>query len=529
MDEVKYNYKVVWNFDPRNIHTLLENPEGPWMHEDDWLNPQKVIISHRRRWRRDEEISDILEHLVSSAVDEIYEDNRTDSSNDECDDEIEQDTHSEEDYQASEGEEKDSNEENDETPNKDEVQLLPDLSCQFCGKLFTTKGSKKHHENYVHKKDPRKGAHCSNWGVDSVPGCDKVFSNTTSLRYHQLKNHGKAIWCHICSKDFTDFKEFIEHRRKEQDKPGQPALVKCGQCQKKYSKKHLKRHLREVHEVKTPPTKEPAKKYHSCHHCGKQYKRKEVMQRHVVETHSATKQNRRKCEQCEKSFTLERNLKLHVEVEHAHSPFFTTFNCLQCGKSFRRKANLKRHQLEKHKEGNVHSCPSCGKSFARKSNQERHSISCELQNKWAKLPPYWKGDKCHPQNRWFFWKIQKGRGGGGGGFPLHTIWLQIYCILNIFVLNFGHKFGLLWANVRKEGGHFQSNSSVASLCKLRHIYKKNCNKIIRNGGGGLRGCLDFFQTNDHFGDDSRPKSSILYSIHLPNIVFILPFYSFFQF
>ena len=87
-------------------------------------------------------------------MDEIYEDNRTDSSNYECDDENEQDTHSEEDYQASEGEEKDSNEENDETPNKDEVQLLPDLSCQFCGKLFTTKGSKNTMRTMCTRKTP---------------------------------------------------------------------------------------------------------------------------------------------------------------------------------------------------------------------------------------------------------------------------------------------------------------------------------------------------------------------------------------
>ena len=52
------------------------------MHEDDWLNPQKVIISHRRRWRRDEEIKNILEQLVSSAVNELENNNRNNSSND---------------------------------------------------------------------------------------------------------------------------------------------------------------------------------------------------------------------------------------------------------------------------------------------------------------------------------------------------------------------------------------------------------------------------------------------------------------
>ena len=232
----------------------------------------------------------------------------------------------------------------------------------------------------MHKKDPRKGAHCS-W---DVPGCDKVFSNMTSLKYHQLKAHGKAIQCHTCFKVFMNFKKFSEHRRNEQGKPEPPAVVKCGQCQSDISRKHLKRHMKEVHKVPVKTPLEPAKKCHSCNHCGKQYKREDAVQRHIAETHSETKQKRSKCNQCEKSFTLERNLKLHFEVEHAHSPFFSTFNCLQCGKSFKRKADLKRHQKEKHitfTVDDVFSCPFCGKSFVRKSNQERHSKICQLQNK----------------------------------------------------------------------------------------------------------------------------------------------------
>ena len=80
-----------------------------------------------------------MEQLVSSAVDKIYEDNRNDSSNDESDDESDQETYSEEEHQASEEEENNS-EENDDPTNIEETQLLSDLSCQFCGKLFTTKG-----------------------------------------------------------------------------------------------------------------------------------------------------------------------------------------------------------------------------------------------------------------------------------------------------------------------------------------------------------------------------------------------------
>ena len=50
--------------DADEIMLYLENPEGPWEHYHNWKNPQKVIISHRRSLRRDEEIRAILEELV---------------------------------------------------------------------------------------------------------------------------------------------------------------------------------------------------------------------------------------------------------------------------------------------------------------------------------------------------------------------------------------------------------------------------------------------------------------------------------
>ena len=101
------------------------------------------------------------------------------------------------------------------------------------------------------------------------------------------------------------------------------------------------------------------------------------MQRHIKEAHSLVIKENWKCGQCEKSFTLERNLKLHIERVHAHFPFFSTFNCNQCGKFFKLKGDLKRHQKEQHGDGEMFSCPSCRKCFERKSNQERHSKNCK--------------------------------------------------------------------------------------------------------------------------------------------------------
>ena len=50
--------------DADEIMLYLENPDGPWEHFHDSKNPQKVIISHRKKLRRDEEIRAIMEELV---------------------------------------------------------------------------------------------------------------------------------------------------------------------------------------------------------------------------------------------------------------------------------------------------------------------------------------------------------------------------------------------------------------------------------------------------------------------------------
>ena len=355
----------------RNIHPCLENPDGPWTHEDEYLrirtppelNQQKIIINNRRTLRVEHKIRDILDQLISDAVEKIEEE-RSSSDDDSGDEETE-----------SEGDDQTSGDCSEDSGDDELAQAVSARSCQFCNKGFSTRGNKEYHENYVHKKDPKSTHSCK---VD--PGCEKVFSNKTSLRYHQLRAHGKAVCCDKCSKEFTDFKEFVKHRRIERGNSEIPAVVKCSICKIPISSQNLKRHKRVVHNEPTKnPLKEPAEMHH-CPHCSQQFKRVENMQRHVKDFHSFTNQEKWKCEQCEKSFTLERNLKLHIERVHANFPFYSTFNCHQCEKSFKLKGNLTWHQKEQHSDIKF-SCPSCGKSFVRKSQQEQHSYICKKRTK----------------------------------------------------------------------------------------------------------------------------------------------------
>ena len=75
-----------------NIHPCLENPDGPWTHEDDpELNQWKIIINRRRSCRVQMKIENILEQLISGAVKKKEEDERHCSGDEDnhVDDEIE--------------------------------------------------------------------------------------------------------------------------------------------------------------------------------------------------------------------------------------------------------------------------------------------------------------------------------------------------------------------------------------------------------------------------------------------------------
>ena len=309
---------------------------------------------------------------VRNAVVEIGRENSYTSSIDS--DEANQEENFEEEYEGSE-EERDG-EEDEDSPNEDEVKHLAVLSCRFCHKMFSTGGSRTHHEKYMHLK--QKGVKCRT--LPDGNGCGKMFSNETSLRYHRLKVHKEAIVCYKCRERFTEFKDYLKHRRSELSKPEPPSKVKCDKCQQSISRDHFRRHMKEVHKIpQYNPLQEPARKHHSCIHCDKQFTRKENMKRHVEEVHSSQKSGRKSCGQCGKSFTLERNLTQHLEK--AHSVFFSTFSCDHCKKSFKQKTSLNRHQKEKHAADDMFSCPVCNKTFVRKANLLHHNKTCQILNK----------------------------------------------------------------------------------------------------------------------------------------------------
>ena len=95
--------------------------------------------------------------------------------------------------------------------------------------------------------------------------------------------------------------------------------------------------------------------------------------------------NEYKCDQCHKSFKVEKSLKIHVRSVHDG----ILFQCDQCPSKYPRKTELKVHIKQEH-EGLTFLCNLCGKSLANSKSlrvhmqvheDEKVTYKCEQCNK----------------------------------------------------------------------------------------------------------------------------------------------------
>ncbi|XP_053674583.1 transcription factor grauzone-like [Anopheles nili] len=257
--------------------------------------------------------------------------------------------------------------------------------------------------------------------------CDKVLYRRAKLMEHIFVHEG-SLRCDICQKSYTCSRSLNLHRlnshTREEDRP-----FKCDKCHQSYPKQHLltahlARHVQERCSIceKTLSSSQALKVHIAqvhgedsnqiCATCGKEFRTKRAMERHIKEHLGLELNEKVQCHLCEKWFNGKYNLKKHIRFIHieqgqdfqcdiCHHKYPNTralvyhkqrvhveekFECEYCGKRFKRKIYLKEH-IASHTRQPLYSCEICDSTFNSNGNLYAHR-----RNKHA---AEWKAYKAH--------------------------------------------------------------------------------------------------------------------------------------
>ncbi|XP_035788067.1 transcription factor grauzone-like isoform X2 [Anopheles albimanus] len=242
--------------------------------------------------------------------------------------------------------------------------------------------------------------------------CDKLFYRRFQLLDHMAAHQG-TIRCKICNKSYKSSRYLALHmmksHSKEEDRP-----FKCTKCRQSFHKEHLLKahqanHLSEKCPIceKVVSSKYALKTHvahmhgndgnHICDVCGKEFRTKQAMERHINEHLGLEVVQKVQCHECNRWFHGKYNLRKHIRFMHIEdgqvfrceicqheSPNSRAlldhkkrvhvdekFECEFCGKRFKRKLYLREH-IASHTGKPLYSCEVCGATFNSNANCYNH-------------------------------------------------------------------------------------------------------------------------------------------------------------
>ncbi|XP_064646079.1 uncharacterized protein LOC135499301 [Lineus longissimus] len=259
------------------------------------------------------------------------------------------------------------------------------FQCQICEKIFATgqrlKGHMLVHTDGTHKV----AAIPAGPTLFNCPECPMKFSLRLALKYHMNKKHGKPL------RDKSTQEEHMYSSLSEN--------VTCRKCSTAFKTRgELKDHMK---------THKPEKKY-ACDHCGKKFGYRSTLRKHLA-THRNTgagdsdgenlgggdveggekSASRRPCvcEQCGKTLSSRRSLKMHkLWVHQGVKPF----PCPHCPRQYCQRRDLDHHininhgsakllKIEVNRDGRrvvlgrgKHACEICQREFSSKRPLQVH-------------------------------------------------------------------------------------------------------------------------------------------------------------
>lgn len=210
--------------------------------------------------------------------------------------------------------------------------------------------------------------------------CEKVFKIFGALLLHIHREHLKCnMFCEACGESFTANQDLVKHTLHSHSF----GSCKCNFCDRTF----INRHRRDSH------MKLEHSSNYICPHCNSTFKKKNQLDRHVVQFHNTPNH---KCDKCSIMFKTNRTLANHYKKVHLKQKnvtcevcgmmFFDTgvlnlhkvrhagekpFECDTCRKKFARKAALKLH-VRIHTDERRYVCNECGKAFVQWSGLHGH-------------------------------------------------------------------------------------------------------------------------------------------------------------
>jgi len=177
--------------------------------------------------------------------------------------------------------------------------------------------------------------------------CEKSFVQKNYLHTHmKIHTREKCYSCPVCQKSFIQKGNLKHHIVRNHPSEGDllPHFA-CSECDFKCAYKSTLANHKLTH---------TAIKKRKCNECGKKFKRKVNLIKHIHGVHTGEKPFN--CSYCDGTFFIKRDLILHERLAHTGE---TSFLCNICNKSFVMKYLLDSHVKTMHKAKRDYSCMVC--------------------------------------------------------------------------------------------------------------------------------------------------------------------------
>uniref|UniRef100_A0A1B6L4S0 Protein krueppel n=1 Tax=Graphocephala atropunctata TaxID=36148 RepID=A0A1B6L4S0_9HEMI len=235
---------------------------------------------------------------------------------------------------------------------------LKSLTCEFCGRVLSTKATLREHIMIHTGEKPHQCLLCG-----------KSFRHKANLVVH-VNGHAvvSTYKCKKCNKAFTKKMDFEKHLKFHVDASGNPLVCKI--CNAVFKSQRTLYNHGQLHSRKGAVRAKkrndgPLEPLHVCTVCNKVLSTKATLKEHMM-IHSGEKPH--VCNICGRTIRHKANFVVHIQT-HGQGK---SFECDMCDEAFMRKSDLTQHKQINHSKSKLLRCPICGEVFKSPQKFNRH-------------------------------------------------------------------------------------------------------------------------------------------------------------